>query len=26
VSEYQAALAFRDQRAEEASAHSGRGV
>ena len=26
VSEYQSALAFRDQRAEEASAHSGRGV
>jgi deoxyhypusine synthase len=26
VSEYRSALAFRDQRAEEASAHSGRGV
>jgi deoxyhypusine synthase len=26
VTEYRAALAFRDQRAEEASAHSGRGV
>jgi deoxyhypusine synthase len=26
VGEYKAALAFRDQRAEEASAHSGRGV
>jgi hypothetical protein len=26
VSEYRAALDFRDKRAEEASAHSGRGV
>jgi hypothetical protein len=26
VSEYKAALEFRDQRAEEASSHSGRGV